>query len=34
VVDEIANVQTGRADRPVNPVVIESVTTDSGDDSA
>jgi hypothetical protein len=27
-------VQTGRADRPVNPVVIESVTTDSGDDSA
>jgi peptidyl-prolyl cis-trans isomerase A (cyclophilin A) len=26
VVDEIANVRTGRGDRPVEPVVIESVT--------
>ena len=34
VVDEIADVQTGRGDRPVNPVVIESVTFDSGDSSA
>jgi peptidyl-prolyl cis-trans isomerase A (cyclophilin A) len=33
VVDEIADVQTGRGDRPVNPVVIESVTIDSGDNS-
>ena len=30
VVDEIAQVPTGRADRPVNPVIIESVTVDSG----
>jgi len=34
VVNEIANVQTGRGDRPVKPVVIESVTIDSGDNSA
>jgi len=31
VVDQIAQVRTGRGDRPVNPVVIESVTIDSGD---
>ena len=30
VVDQIAQVRTGRGDRPVNPVVIESVTIDSG----
>ena len=30
VVDEIATVQTGRGDRPVEPVVIESVTFDDG----
>ena len=30
VVDQIAQVQTGRGDRPVNPVVIESVSMDSG----
>jgi peptidyl-prolyl cis-trans isomerase A (cyclophilin A) len=30
VVDEIANVKTGRGDRPVEPVVIESVTLGSG----
>jgi peptidyl-prolyl cis-trans isomerase A (cyclophilin A) len=30
VVDEIAQVPTGRADRPVKPVIIESVTIDSG----
>jgi peptidyl-prolyl cis-trans isomerase A (cyclophilin A) len=30
VVDEIAQVQTGRGDRPVNPVIIKSVTIDSG----
>ena len=29
VVDEIANVRTGRGDRPVEPVVIESVTLGS-----
>ena len=33
VVDEIADVQTGRGDRPVKPVVMESVTIDSGDNS-
>jgi peptidyl-prolyl cis-trans isomerase A (cyclophilin A) len=33
VVDQIAKVRTGRGDRPVNPVVIESVTIDSGDNS-
>ena len=33
VVDQIAQVRTGRGDRPVNPVVIESVTIDSGDNS-
>jgi peptidyl-prolyl cis-trans isomerase A (cyclophilin A) len=31
VVDEIANVKTGRGDRPVEPVVIESVTLGSAD---
>jgi peptidyl-prolyl cis-trans isomerase A (cyclophilin A) len=31
VVDEIANVRTGRGDRPVEPVVIESVTLGSAD---
>ena len=31
VVDQIAQVRTGRGDRPVNPVVIDSVTIDSGD---
>ena len=31
VVDQIAQLRTGRGDRPVNPVVIESVTIDSGD---
>ena len=30
VVDEIAKVRTGRGDRPVEPVVIESVSVDSG----
>jgi peptidyl-prolyl cis-trans isomerase A (cyclophilin A) len=30
VVDEIATVQTGRGDRPVEPVVIESVTVADG----
>src|SRR6187200_785416 len=30
VVDEIAQVRTGRGDRPVDPVVIKSVTIDSG----
>jgi hypothetical protein len=30
VVDEIAQVRTGRGDRPVEPVVIDSVTIDSG----
>jgi len=30
VVDQIAQVRTGRGDRPVNPVVIESVSMDSG----
>src|SRR4029450_13021778 len=34
VIDEIANVQTGRGDRPIKQVVIESVTLDLGDDSA
>jgi peptidyl-prolyl cis-trans isomerase A (cyclophilin A) len=29
VVDQIAQVRTGRGDRPVNPVVIESVSMDS-----
>ena len=29
VVDAIANTQTDRTDRPVQPVVIESVTIDS-----
>ncbi|MGI3784099.1 MAG: peptidylprolyl isomerase, partial [Janthinobacterium lividum] len=33
VVDEIANVKTGRGDRPVEPVVIESVTLGSADAS-
>jgi peptidyl-prolyl cis-trans isomerase A (cyclophilin A) len=33
VVDQIAQVRIGRGDRPVNPVVIESVTTDSGGNS-
>jgi len=31
VVDQIAQVRTGRSDRPANPVVIESVTIDPGD---
>jgi peptidyl-prolyl cis-trans isomerase A (cyclophilin A) len=31
VVNEISQVRTGRADRPVNPVIITSVTIDSGD---
>ena len=31
VVDQIAQVRTGRGDRPANPVVIESVTIDPGD---
>jgi peptidyl-prolyl cis-trans isomerase A (cyclophilin A) len=31
VVDDIAQVRTGRGDRPVNPVIIKSVTIDSGD---
>ena len=30
VVNEIAQVRTGRGDRPVNPVIITSVTIDSG----
>jgi peptidyl-prolyl cis-trans isomerase A (cyclophilin A) len=30
VVDQIAHVRTGRGDRPVDPVVIESVSIDSG----
>ena len=34
VVDEIAQVRTGRGDRPVDPVVIDSVTIDSGDNTA
>jgi peptidyl-prolyl cis-trans isomerase A (cyclophilin A) len=34
VIDEIAQVPTGRGDRPVNPVIIESVTIDSGGNSA
>ena len=34
VVDEIANVQTGRGDHPTKPVVIESVTVDSGGNSS
>jgi peptidyl-prolyl cis-trans isomerase A (cyclophilin A) len=34
VVDEITQVRTGRGDRPVDPVVIESVTIDSGTNSA
>ena len=33
VVDQIAQVRTGRGDRPVNPVVLESVTIDSGGNS-
>ena len=33
VVDKIASVRVGRGDRPVEPVVIESVTVDSGDAS-
>ena len=31
VVDDIAQLRTGRGDRPVNPVIIKSVTIDSGD---
>ena len=31
VVNEISQVRTGRGDRPVNPVIIRSVTIDSGD---
>jgi peptidyl-prolyl cis-trans isomerase A (cyclophilin A) len=31
VVNEISQVRTGRADRPVNPVIITSVTIDPGD---
>ena len=31
VVDDIAQVRTGRGDRPVNAVIIKSVTIDSGD---
>ena len=31
VVNEISQVRTGRGDRPVNPVIITSVTIDSGD---
>jgi peptidyl-prolyl cis-trans isomerase A (cyclophilin A) len=31
VVNEISQVRTGRADRPANPVIITSVTIDSGD---
>jgi peptidyl-prolyl cis-trans isomerase A (cyclophilin A) len=34
VVDKIAQVRTGRGDRPVDPVVIELVSIDSGDNSA
>jgi peptidyl-prolyl cis-trans isomerase A (cyclophilin A) len=34
VVDQIASVRTGRADRPVDPVVIKSVSVDTGDSSA
>jgi peptidyl-prolyl cis-trans isomerase A (cyclophilin A) len=34
VVDEIAQVRTGRGDRPVDPVIIESVTIDSAENSA
>jgi peptidyl-prolyl cis-trans isomerase A (cyclophilin A) len=34
VVDEIAKVRTGRGDRPVDPVIIESVTIDSVANSA
>ena len=30
VVDKIGSVRTGRSDRPVEPVVIESVTVDGG----
>ena len=30
VVDQIAQVRTGRGDRPANPVVIDSVTIDPG----
>jgi len=30
VVNEISQVRTGRGDRPVNPVIITSVTIDSG----
>jgi peptidyl-prolyl cis-trans isomerase A (cyclophilin A) len=33
VVDQIAQVRTGRGDRPVNPVVVESVTIDAGGSS-
>jgi peptidyl-prolyl cis-trans isomerase A (cyclophilin A) len=33
IVDQIAQGRTGRGDRPVNPVVIESVTIDTGDSS-
>ena len=33
VVDQIAQVRTGRGDRPVNPVVVETVTIDSGGNS-
>jgi peptidyl-prolyl cis-trans isomerase A (cyclophilin A) len=34
VVDEIAQVRTGQGDRPVDPVIIESVTIDSAENSA
>jgi peptidyl-prolyl cis-trans isomerase A (cyclophilin A) len=34
VVDKIGAVRTGRGDRPVEPVVIESVSVDSGASSA
>jgi peptidyl-prolyl cis-trans isomerase A (cyclophilin A) len=34
VVDEIATVRTGRGDRPVEPVVIESVTLGSGESAS
>src|SRR5215204_4357217 len=33
VVDKIGRVRTGRGDRPVEPVVIESVSVGSGDNS-
>jgi len=33
VVDQIAQVRTERADRPINPVIIKSVIIDSGDPS-